>query len=197
MRLIFSSLMLTALVIFGAAASAIPPGTDDEISLRLAPHGKLARLEKTETAMATPIPDATTARLPKISLSTGNEHEVRMLNSGPGGSMIFEPAAIKVSVGDTIHFKAIDLAHNSASIEGMIPDGAAAWAGDLSKDISVTLDTEGVYVYQCDPHVVMAMVGVIQVGEALNMKEIESAAGKMKGSFVMNQQRLEQYLTQL
>ncbi len=54
MRRIFSSFMLTALVIFGAAASAIPPGTDDEISLRLAPHGKLARSEKTEIAMTTP-----------------------------------------------------------------------------------------------------------------------------------------------
>jgi len=111
--------------------------------------------------------------------------------------MIFEPAAIKVSVGDTIHFKATDLAHNSASITGMIPSGAEAWAGSMSRDISVTLNTEGVYVYQCDPHVVMAMVGVIQVGEAVNMEEIEVAAKEMKGSFAMNQQRLEQYLGQL
>ena len=74
--------------------------------------------------------------------------------------MIFEPAVIKVSKGDTIHFKAIDMSHNSASIDGMLPDGAESWIGQMNMDISVTLDTEGVYVYQCDPHVMMAMIGV-------------------------------------
>ncbi len=195
MRLSCSTVILTVLVSFGLTAVALPPGTDDEISDRLKPHGKLARAEKSEGEMAMPI--AAAPQLTKISLSSGSEHEVKMLNSGPGGSMIFEPAAIKVSVGDTIHFKATDLAHNSASITGMIPSGAEAWAGSMSRDISVTLNTEGVYVYQCDPHVVMAMVGVIQVGEAVNMEEIEVAAKEMKGSFAMNQQRLEQYLGQL
>ena len=88
----------------------------------------------------------------KVQLSEGSEHIVKMLNSGDGGQMIFEPAVIKVSVGDTIHFKATDAAHNSVSIDGMIPAGAKSWASQLSQDISVTLDTEGVYVYQCDPH---------------------------------------------
>ena len=32
---------------------------------------------------------------------------------GTDGAMVFEPAVIKVSVGDTIHFKATDAAHNS------------------------------------------------------------------------------------
>ena len=58
----------------------------------------------------------------KVQLSEGSEHTVKMLNSGDGGMMIFEPAVLKVSVGDTVHFKATDAAHNSASIEGMIPD---------------------------------------------------------------------------
>ena len=42
----------------------------------------------------------------KVELSEGSEHTVKMLNSGEGGQMIFEPAVLKVSVGDTIHFKA-------------------------------------------------------------------------------------------
>jgi pseudoazurin len=197
LKLSFSAIILAALIIFGSTVSALPPGTDDEISARLKPHGKLARAEKAEGQMIMPAAAAPAPQLPKISLSTGSEHEVKMLNSGSGGSMIFEPAAIKVSVGDTVHFKATDLAHNSASIAGMIPSGAKAWAGSLSRDISVTLNTEGVYVYQCDPHVVMAMVGVIQVGEAVNIEEIEVAAKEMEGSFAMNQQRLEQYLGQL
>tara|TARA_X000000368_G_C23034616_1_gene714063 strand:+ start:1346 stop:1933 length:588 start_codon:yes stop_codon:yes gene_type:complete len=133
----------------------------------------------------------------KVELSEGSEHVVNMLNSGEGGQMIFEPAVIKVSKGDTIHFKLIDMAHNSASIDGMIPSGADSWAGELNRDISVTLDTEGVYVYQCDPHVVMAMIGVIQVGEAVNMNEIKEASKNLKSSFVMNAERIDSYLNQL
>ena len=64
----------------------------------------------------------------KIELSQGSEHTIKMLNSGEGGQMIFEPAVIKVSKGDTIHFKASDMSHNSASIDGMVPDGANPWS---------------------------------------------------------------------
>ena len=133
----------------------------------------------------------------KVQLSEGSEHIVKMLNSGDGGQMIFEPAVIKVSVGDTIHFKATDAAHNSVSIDGMIPAGAASWASQLSQDISIILDTEGVYVYQCDPHVIMAMVGVIQVGEAVNMEEVKNAASSYGSNFLMNTDRLQNYLNQL
>ena len=133
----------------------------------------------------------------KVELSEGSEHIVKMLNSGDGGQMIFEPAVIKVSVGDTIHFKAIDAAHNSVSIDGMVPSGATSWAGQLSQDISVTLDTEGVYVYQCDPHLIMAMVGVIQVGEAVNIDDIRNSASSYSANFLMNNDRLQSYLNQL
>ena len=133
----------------------------------------------------------------KVELSEGSEHTVKMLNSGDGGQMVFEPAVLKVSVGDTIHFKAADMSHNSASIDGMLPDGAESWSGQMNTDISVTLNTEGVYVYQCDPHVMMAMIGVIQVGEAVNMNEIKTASNNLKSSFVMNAERIDTYLSQL
>ena len=54
----------------------------------------------------------------KVELSEGSEHIIRMLNTGDEGQMIFEPSVIKVSKGDTIHFKATDMSHNSASVEG-------------------------------------------------------------------------------
>jgi len=133
----------------------------------------------------------------KVELSQGSEHIVKMLNAGEGGQMIFEPAVIKVSVGDTIHFKATDMSHNSASVEGMVPSGASSWAGALNQDISVTLDTEGVYVYQCDPHAMMAMIGVIQVGNAVNMDEIKQASQNYRSTFVMNADRIDNYINQL
>ena len=140
---------------------------------------------------------ANSAPMVKVQLSEGSEHIVKMLNSGEGGQMIFEPAVLKVSLGDTIHFKATDAAHNSVSMDGMIPSGGADWAGKLSQDISVVLDTEGVYVYQCDPHVMMAMIGVIQVGEAVNLEDIKMAAADKKSAFMMNSDRLDNYLSQL
>ena len=133
----------------------------------------------------------------KIELSEGSEHVVKMLNMGDGGAMIFEPAVIKVSLGDTIHFKATDVSHNSETISNMVPAGADGWMGALNEDISITIDTEGVYVYQCSPHAMLAMVGVIQVGEAVNLDDVKAAAQSMKSTFVSNSDRLDGYLAQL
>ena len=149
--------------------------------------------------MATPMTTTTQQIVAsdKVKLSEGSEHEIKMLNMGADGAMVFEPAVIKVSVGDTIHFKATDAAHNSVSVEGMIPAGAASWASQLSQDFSITLETEGIYVYQCDPHLVMAMIGVIQVGDAVNQAEILSASQDYKSKLMMNSERLDKYLSKL
>ena len=123
------------------------------------------------------------------------EHVVKMLNNGAGGMMIFEPAVLSVNKGDTVKFVATDMAHNSAST--LIPAGAKPWKGMMSRDISVTLDTEGVYVYECTPHKMMAMVGVIKVENANNLDAIKQEAVKVKSSFVMNNDRLDKYLAEM
>ena len=133
----------------------------------------------------------------KIALSEGPIHEVKMLNSGADGIMVFEPAVIKISKGDTVNFVATDMSHNSASLDGMIPAGADSWNGALSQDISITFTEEGVYVYQCTPHAMMAMVGVIQVGEAINLDTVKAEASQKKSIFVSNTDRLDEYLSQL
>ena len=168
------------------------------IENRIAPVGSVCIEGEDCGSAATPITvTQAVSSLPKVELSEGSEHTVKMLNSGPGGTMVFDPPVIKVSVGDTIHFKATDLSHNSASVAGMIPEGAISWAGMLSQDISITLDKEGVYVYQCDPHVMMAMVGVIQAGDATNLEAIKAAAITKKSTFIMSADRLDNYLSQL
>ena len=126
------------------------------------------------------------------------EHQVKMLNSGADGYMVFEPAVLSVQMGDTVTFVATDMAHNSASIAGMIPGGASPWYGEISTDITVTFDQAGVYVYQCTPHAMMAMVGVINVGEGKeNLAAIKTAAEKKSTGFVANKERLDNYLAQL
>ena len=170
---------------------------DKAIEKRIAPVGSVCVQGEDCGSAAAPVAAPSSSSLPKIALSEGSEHTVKMLNSGPGGTMVFDPPVIKVSVGDTIHFKSVDLSHNSASMAGMIPEGASSWAGMLSQDISVTLEKEGVYVYQCDPHVMMAMVGVIQAGEATNLESIKAAVDAKKSTFIMNADRLDNYLSQL
>jgi pseudoazurin len=79
----------------------------------------------------------------------------------------------------------------------MTPSGAKGWTGLMNEDISVTLESEGIYVYQCDPHLMMAMVGVIQVGDATNINEIKQGTENLKKNFIMNTERLDSYLSQL
>ena len=130
--------------------------------------------------------------------AVGKNYEIQMLNQGSEGYMVFEPSVIKIQKGDSITFKATDAAHNSASIDGMIPAGAKVWNSKLSQDITVTFDVEGIYGYQCTPHAMMAMIGLIQVGENKdNLESVKAAAQKFKATFVMNQDRFDNYLSQL
>ena len=131
-------------------------------------------------------------------LAYSAEHKVQMLNSGAEGYMVFEPSVLTIEPGDSVTFVATDPAHNSASIEGMTPNGAAQWSGKLSEDVTVTFDKAGVYVYQCTPHAMMAMVGVINVGNSKeNLKIVKAAAAVKKNSFVTNKERLDIYLSLL
>ena len=112
--------------------------------------------------------------------------------------MVFEPSVLNIDVGDSVTFQSTDPAHNSASMAGMIPAGATPWNSDLSKDITVTFNIKGVYGYQCTPHSMMAMVGVINVGgDYSNLDQVKTAAAAKKASFVMNQDRLDNYINQL
>ena len=129
--------------------------------------------------------------------SFGAEHVVKMLNSGKEGSMIFEPSVLKIEIGDSVTFKATDTGHNSVSIPNLIPAGAENWQGNLNQDVTVSFEKEGVYVYQCSPHIVLAMVGVIAVGEATNLEQIMTESEGIQQSFVMNKDRLESYLATL
>jgi pseudoazurin len=125
------------------------------------------------------------------------QHEVKMLNNGAEGLMVFEPAVLSINPGDSVVFKATDMSHNSTSIAGMIPDGAESWTGAMSQDVTVNFTKEGVYVYQCTPHSMMAMVGVIKVGAATNLAAVKQKAETQKQAFVMNKERLTAYLSNL
>ena len=132
------------------------------------------------------------------SFAFGEDFEVTMLNQGTDGVMVFEPSVLKISVGDTVTFKPTNPGHNSASIAGMIPPGANSWDGGMSQEVKVTFTEEGTYVYQCTPHLMMAMVGVIAVGDAtVNLGQVKDAASEKKSEFMMSAERLDEYLEEI
>jgi len=93
------------------------------------------------------------------------EFEVRMLNKGAEGVMVFEPAGLKIAVGDSVTFIPTDKGHNAESIKGMAPDGAPAFKGKMNEKVTVKFDQAGAYGVKCSPHLSMGMVGVVVVGD--------------------------------
>ena len=129
------------------------------------------------------------------SIAFSAEHEIKMLNFGSEGGMVFEPGFLKVNVGDKVNFVAVDISHNTESVEGLIPAGATSWKGEINENVSVVIDKEGVYVYQCTPHIIIGMVGVIQAGEPVNKDEVMANVGKI--TIAVNSERLTNYLAQV
>jgi pseudoazurin len=113
------------------------------------------------------------------------EHEVKMLNKGADGIMVFEPAFLKIALGDAVHFVATDKGHDVLSIDGMTPAGTAPFAGKMNEDLTVAFDTPGVYGYKCKPHYGMGMVGLVVVGDPVNLAEASAVPqkGKAKQQF--------------
>ncbi|MHA6645300.1 pseudoazurin [Mesorhizobium sp. A623] len=113
------------------------------------------------------------------------DHQVQMLNKGEHGVMVFQPNFVKAAPGDTVTFVPTDKGHDAASINGMIPEGAQAFKGEISKPITVTLDKEGVYGIKCVPHYGMGMVALIVVGKPANLEQAKTVKqpGKAKAAF--------------
>src|SRR5881227_1773167 len=100
------------------------------------------------------------------------EVEVKMLNKGAEGAMVFEPALVKIEPGDTVKFVATDKGHNAESIKGMLPAEAAPFVGKNGEDVTVAFDKPGAYGIKCLPHYGMGMVALIVVGTPTNLAEV-------------------------
>jgi pseudoazurin len=113
------------------------------------------------------------------------EVEVKMLNKGTEGMMVFEPALVKLAPGDTVKFVSTDKGHNAETIKGMLPDGAASFVGNSGEDIAVKFDQAGIYGVKCTPHYGMGMVAMIVVGTPANEAQARAVPqiGKAKQVF--------------
>ncbi|WP_232630971.1 pseudoazurin [Methylobacterium sp. Leaf118] len=124
--------------------------------------------------------------------ASADEVTVRMLNSGPGGAMVFDPAFVRLKPGDRIKFVPTDKGHNVETVKGMAPEGADYVKTAVGQDAVVTFDKEGVYGLKCSPHYLMGMVAVVVVGDKRD--NLEAAKGVTHGKLA--QKRFEPLLAQ-
>lgn len=101
--------------------------------------------------------------------------EIKMLNRDNTGMFVFSPDFVKANVGDTVHFVAADKGHNAESIDGILPDGARDFKGQMGKDLTITLDKEGLYGVRCQPHFALGMVALIEAGKPVNEDAAKAA----------------------
>ncbi len=92
--------------------------------------------------------------------------EVKMLNRGEKGAMVFEPDYLEIAPGDRVVFVPTHKSHNAATIDGMIPDGAQGFKSRISEQFETQFDSPGFYGIKCSPHLGMGMVMLIKVGDA-------------------------------
>jgi len=105
---------------------------------------------------------------------------IDMLNKREDGAkMVYSEDIARIDVGDTITWLPTSKGHNVEFIAG--PDGwDAPRKSKLSKEVAITFDTPGVYLYQCSPHKTMGMIAIVVVGDGDNDISKTKVKGKSK-----------------
>ena len=105
---------------------------------------------------------------------------IEMLNKrDDGAKMVYSQDIARIDAGDTITWVPTSKGHNVEFVTG--PDGwDAPKKSKNGKEVAITFDTPGVYLYQCTPHKSMGMIALIVVGD--DMSNLDDIAGmKMRG----------------
>jgi plastocyanin len=121
--------------------------------------------------------DETTA--PETTESAGGGGGENVVEAGPGGSLVFEPEEITVSVGDTVTWEFVSPSHNVSAWPDMnekisIPDDADGFGSmekggdpfatvEQGETFEHTFETAGEYTYVCVPHAASDMIGTVVV----------------------------------
>ena len=90
-------------------------------------------------------------------------------------------------------FKATDLTHSVAFVDGGVPAGVSPLKGVFNTDTSYTFEKPGIYVYKCPAHYGMGMIGAVVVDK----NHDNLAAVKSLELMPAAQKRLNQILSQL
>jgi pseudoazurin len=113
------------------------------------------------------------------SMAYSADMSIDMLNKLGKEKMVYSVDVAEIDVGDTITWLPASKGHNVHFIAG--PDG---WElpkkSKNNKEVAITFDTPGVYLYQCTPHASMGMIALVIVGgDTSNLDAIAKA--KVRG----------------
>ena len=111
---------------------------------------------------------------------------IDMLNKrDDGAKMVYSVDIARIDAGDTITWLPKSKGHNVHFLAG--PEG---WdlpkKSKQNKEVEITFDIPGVYLYQCTPHATMGMIGMVVVGDDVSNKDAIAKAkirGKSKKTF--------------
>lgn len=105
---------------------------------------------------------------------------VEMLNKrDDGAKMVYSEDITRIDVGDTVTWVPTSKGHNVEIIAA--PEGYdIPKKSKLSKEVAITFDMPGVYLYQCTPHKTMGMIAIVVVGEGDNDISKAKVRGKSK-----------------
>ena len=96
---------------------------------------------------------------------------VEMLNKrDDGAKMVYSEDITRIDVGDTVTWVPTSKGHNVEIIAA--PEGFdIPKKSKLSKEVAITFDVPGVYLYQCTPHKTMGMIAIVVVGKPEEVKD--------------------------
>ena len=105
----------------------------------------------------------------------GADMSIDMLNKrDDGAKMVYSEDIARIELGDTITWNPKSKGHNVHFIAG--PEG---WElpkkSKNNKEVSITFDTPGIYLYQCTPHASMGMIALVVVGD--DTSNLDAIAG--------------------
>lgn len=100
-----------------------------------------------------------------LQAANAEDMTIDMLNKrDDGAKMVYSEDIARIDVGDTITWVPTSKGHNVHFIAG--PEG---WdipkKSKNNKEVSITFDTPGMYLYQCTPHASMGMIALVVVAE--------------------------------
>ena len=118
--------------------------------------------------------------LPLATPALAEDIYIEMLNKRDDGQkMVYGTDIARVEVGTTITWIPTSKGHNVEFIAG--PDGwDAPKKSKNGKEVSITFDQPGVYLYQCTPHKTMGMIALVVVGDGNNDVSGAKVRGKSK-----------------
>ena len=129
-----------------------------------------------------------------LQAANAGDITIEMLNKrSDGQKMVYSADIARIETGTTITWIPTSKGHNVEFIAG--PDG---W--DLpkksknNKEVSITFDVPGVYLYQCTPHATMGMIGLVVVEEGGEVPLNDVSKAKVRGK---SKKKLKELLSQL